>query len=169
MAISFAEAQLGNPYLWGGTGPDAYDCSGLVMMAYRAAGVFIPRTADQQFLWGPQVPASQVEPGDLVFFAGADGAAAAPGHVGLVIARSASPAPGSTPASRSPPASGLEHGHSECRARRGFLACRGPERCRESSSGSCSSGFVALATTSVAMSMTFRPRFRAAALSCSKA
>ena len=85
VAISFAEAQLGKPYLWGGTGPDAYDCSGLVMMAYRAAGVFIPRTADQQFLWGPQVPASQVEPGDLVFFAGADGTATAPGHVGLVI------------------------------------------------------------------------------------
>jgi len=85
VAISFAEAQLGKPYLWGGTGPDAYDCSGLVMMAYRAAGVVIPRTADEQFLWGPQVPASQVEPGDLVFFAGADGTAAAPGHVGLVI------------------------------------------------------------------------------------
>ena len=85
VAISFAEAQLGKPYLWGGTGPDAYDCSGLVMMAYRAAGVFIPRTADEQFLWGPQVPAGQVEPGDLVFFAGADGTSAAPGHVGLVI------------------------------------------------------------------------------------
>jgi peptidoglycan DL-endopeptidase CwlO len=85
VAISFAQAQLGKPYQWGGTGPDAYDCSGLVMMAYRAAGVFIPRTADEQFLWGPQVPASQVEPGDLVFFAGADGTAAAPGHVGLVI------------------------------------------------------------------------------------
>jgi len=85
VAISFAEAQLGKPYQWGGTGPDAYDCSGLTMMGYRAAGVFIPRTADEQFLWGPQVPASQAEPGDLVFFAGADGTAAAPGHVGLVI------------------------------------------------------------------------------------
>ena len=84
-AIAFAEAQIGKPYQWGGTGPDAYDCSGLVMMAYRAAGVFIPRTADEQFLWGPQVPASQVEPGDLVFFAGADGTPTSPGHVGLVI------------------------------------------------------------------------------------
>ena len=55
------------------------------MMAYRAAGVFIPRTSQQQWLWGPQVPASQVEPGDLVFFAGADGTPTAPGHVGLVI------------------------------------------------------------------------------------
>ena len=84
-AISFAEAQLGKPYQWGGTGPDAFDCSGLVMMAYRAAGVDIPRTSQQQWLWGPQVPASQVEPGDLVFYAGADGTPTAPGHVGLVI------------------------------------------------------------------------------------
>jgi peptidoglycan DL-endopeptidase CwlO len=84
-AIAFAEAQLGKPYLFGGTGPDAFDCSGLVMMAYRAAGVYIPRTSQQQWAWGPQVPASQVEPGDLVFFAGADGTTASPGHVGLVI------------------------------------------------------------------------------------
>jgi peptidoglycan DL-endopeptidase CwlO len=84
-AISFAEAQLGKPYVFGATGPDAFDCSGLVMMAYRAAGVYIPRTSQQQWLWGPQVPASQVEPGDLVFFAGADGTPTAPGHVGLVI------------------------------------------------------------------------------------
>ena len=56
-----------------------------LIQAAEKAGVFIPRTADEQFLWGPQVPASQAEPGDLVFFAGADGTAAAPGHVGLVI------------------------------------------------------------------------------------
>jgi len=84
-AIDFAEAQLGKPYQWGATGPDAYDCSGLVMMAYRAAGIYIPRTSQQQWIWGPRVPASQVEPGDLVFFAGADGTPQAPGHVGLVI------------------------------------------------------------------------------------
>ena len=57
------------------------------MMAYRAAGVDIPRTSEQQFFWGPQVPASQVEPGDLVFFAGGDGTPSSPGHVGLVIGR----------------------------------------------------------------------------------
>ena len=44
-AVNYAEAQLGKPYLFGGTGPDAFDCSGLVMMAYRAAGVNIPRTS----------------------------------------------------------------------------------------------------------------------------
>jgi cell wall-associated NlpC family hydrolase len=83
--IDYAEQQIGKPYLWGGTGPDAFDCSGLVMMAYRAAGVYIPRTSQEQFAWGPRVPASRVEPGDLVFFAGADGTPGAPGHVGLVI------------------------------------------------------------------------------------
>jgi peptidoglycan DL-endopeptidase CwlO len=85
LVISYAEAQIGKPYLWGGTGPDAFDCSGLVMMAYRAAGIYIPRTSQEQWLWGPRIPASQVEPGDLVFFAGSDGTDTAPGHVGLVI------------------------------------------------------------------------------------
>jgi len=84
-AIAFAEAQLGKPYQWGGTGPDAFDCSGLVMEAYLAAGISIPRTSQQQWLWGPQVPASQVQPGDLAFFAGSDGTVTSPGHVGLVI------------------------------------------------------------------------------------
>jgi len=86
--IAYAEAQLGKPYLWGGTGPDAFDCSGLVMMAYRAAGITIPRTSQDQ--WAAEkkfdrIPASQAEPGDLVFFAGSDGTPTSPGHVGLVI------------------------------------------------------------------------------------
>jgi cell wall-associated NlpC family hydrolase len=84
-AISYAQQQIGKPYLWGGTGPDAFDCSGLVMMAYQAAGISIPRTSEDQYSWGPSVPASQVEPGDLVFFAGSDGTATSPGHVGMVI------------------------------------------------------------------------------------
>jgi uncharacterized protein YycO len=84
-AIAFAEQQLGKPYQWGGTGPDAFDCSGLVMAAYRAAGIDIPRTSEAQWAWGPRVPASQVQPGDLAFFAGSDGTTASPGHVGLVI------------------------------------------------------------------------------------
>jgi peptidoglycan DL-endopeptidase CwlO len=86
-AIAYAEQQLGKPYQWGATGPDAFDCSGLVMMAYRAAGIDIPRTSEQQWTFGPRVSSSQVQPGDLVFFAGADGTPAAPGHVGLVIGR----------------------------------------------------------------------------------
>ena len=84
-AIAFSEQQLGKPYLWGGTGPDAFDCSGLVMMAYRAAGISIARTSEQQWATERRIQASQVQPGDLVFFAGADGTRASPGHVGLVI------------------------------------------------------------------------------------
>jgi cell wall-associated NlpC family hydrolase len=55
------------------------------MMAYRAGGIDIPRTSEQQWVWGPRVSASQVEPGDLVFFVGSDGTPTSPGHVGLVI------------------------------------------------------------------------------------
>jgi peptidoglycan DL-endopeptidase CwlO len=83
--IAYARQQIGKPYLWGGTGPDAFDCSGLVMMAYRAAGIDIPRTSEEQWAWGPRVPAGHEQPGDLVFFAGSDGTTISPGHVGLVI------------------------------------------------------------------------------------
>jgi cell wall-associated NlpC family hydrolase len=83
--LAYAEAQLGKPYVYGAAGPDAFDCSGLAMMAYRAAGLVIPRTSQAQWAFGRQIPASQVRPGDLVFFAGADGTPAAPGHVGIVL------------------------------------------------------------------------------------
>jgi cell wall-associated NlpC family hydrolase len=86
-AVNYAQAQLGKPYLWGGTGPDAFDCSGLMLMAYRSAGVNIPRTSQAQWVGLPHVPADKVVPGDLVFFAGSDGTPTAPGHVGLVIGK----------------------------------------------------------------------------------
>jgi len=84
-SIAYARAQLGKPYVFGATGPDSFDCSGLTMMAYRAAGIDIPRTSQEQWAWGPKVNASEVEPGDLVFFVGADGTRTAPGHVAIVI------------------------------------------------------------------------------------
>jgi cell wall-associated NlpC family hydrolase len=83
--ILYAAAQLGKPYQWSGTGPDAFDCSGLVMMAYRAAGIAILRTSQQQWAAGPRVPPGWAQPGDLVFFAGSDGTPTAPGHVGVVV------------------------------------------------------------------------------------
>jgi len=82
--IAYALAQIGKPYQWGATGPGAFDCSGLTMMAYRYAGITIPRTSQEQWTFGERIPASQVQPGDLVFYVGADGTAAAPGHVGIV-------------------------------------------------------------------------------------
>jgi cell wall-associated NlpC family hydrolase len=84
-AIAFARAQLSKPYLWGGTGPDAFDCSGLVMMSYRNASVNIPRTSEEQWVWGPRIAPGHEEPGDLIFFAGSDGTTTSPGHVGMVI------------------------------------------------------------------------------------
>ena len=85
-AIAYATAQIGKPYLWGGTGPLGYDCSGLVMMAYRAAGIGLPRTTAQQIYVGTTVYSlSQLQPGDLLFTPGSDGTAEHPGHVGMFI------------------------------------------------------------------------------------
>lgn len=84
-ALRWALTRIGMPYVWAAAGPDSFDCSGLAMTAYRSAGVSIPRTANEQYHWGPRVSARQVEPGDLVFFVGADGTASHPGHVGIVI------------------------------------------------------------------------------------
>jgi cell wall-associated NlpC family hydrolase len=82
-AVAFAAAQLGTPYLWGGTGSGGFDCSGLVQAAYGSAGVALPRVAQDQYDAGPAVPAgSGVLPGDLVFFG--DGTTGVD-HVGLYV------------------------------------------------------------------------------------
>ncbi|MFC8720599.1 NlpC/P60 family protein [Kitasatospora sp. NPDC057198] len=69
-AIDFALAQRGKPYLWGGTGPDAYDCSGLTSQAWQAAGVPIPRTSQQQWAGLRHVALRDLRPGDLVVYHG---------------------------------------------------------------------------------------------------
>ncbi|MBD0741674.1 bifunctional lytic transglycosylase/C40 family peptidase [Streptomyces sp. CBMA152] len=70
-AVAFARAQLGTPYVWGGDGPadGGFDCSGLTQAAYHAAGIPLPRVAQDQYNHGPHVPTgTPVLPGDLLFF-----------------------------------------------------------------------------------------------------
>ena len=84
--ITFALAQLGKPYRYGATGPDAYDCSGLVQAAYASIGVQLPRTTfDQVDVGSPIYSTGELQPGDLLFIPGSDGTAQAPGHVGMYL------------------------------------------------------------------------------------
>ncbi len=69
-ALSFAYAQIGKPYVFGGTGPGGYDCSGLTQAAWRAAGVELPRTTWQQWTAGRPVDMSDLQAGDLIFSQG---------------------------------------------------------------------------------------------------
>ncbi|MFD5909340.1 NlpC/P60 family protein [Streptomyces massasporeus] len=78
-AVSYAYQKLGSPYVWGATGPNAFDCSGLVQAAYRAAGVSLPRTTYSQIAAGRRVSRSELLPGDLVFFY------AGISHVGIYV------------------------------------------------------------------------------------
>jgi cell wall-associated NlpC family hydrolase len=79
-AIAYARHQIGHPYRWGGTGPDGFDCSGLTSMAWKHAGVTIPRTSQEQ--WAGLRHVSKPAPGDLVFSYWTDPAdPASPNHV----------------------------------------------------------------------------------------
>ncbi|WP_158892586.1 C40 family peptidase [Amycolatopsis anabasis] len=83
-AVSYALAQLGKPYVWGGKGPNGFDCSGLTLASWAAAGVGIPAGTTSQVHAGRPVPSlTQVQPGDLLFTAGSLGTARNPRHVGL--------------------------------------------------------------------------------------
>jgi peptidoglycan DL-endopeptidase CwlO len=66
--LKAAESRVGDPYVWGGDGPDVFDCSGLVQWSFRQAGIVMPRVAADQALTGPSVPVSQLQPGDLLFY-----------------------------------------------------------------------------------------------------
>lgn len=67
VAVDAALAQLGKPYRWGATGPNAFDCSGLMVYAWRQAGVTLPRTSHAQFTNLRSISRSELRPGDLVF------------------------------------------------------------------------------------------------------
>jgi peptidoglycan DL-endopeptidase CwlO len=77
-ALSYAYAQLGKWYHYGSAGPSTFDCSGLTMMAWRAAGVSLPHNAAAQYNATRHVARADLQPGDLVFFQGL-------GHVAMFI------------------------------------------------------------------------------------
>lgn len=79
--VEEAKRHLGKAYVWGATGPDTFDCSGLVQYVYRSVGVSLPRTTYDQVKKGTYVPKGQEQPGDLVFF----GPNNAPTHVGIYV------------------------------------------------------------------------------------
>ncbi|WP_329257842.1 NlpC/P60 family protein [Actinoallomurus sp. NBC_01490] len=78
LALEYAYAHKGDPYKYGGAGPNSFDCSGLVMMAWRHAGVSLPRVVPDQYNATRRVARSDLQPGDLVFFDNL-------GHVGLYV------------------------------------------------------------------------------------
>jgi cell wall-associated NlpC family hydrolase len=79
-AVDYVFSKIGCPYLWGGTGPcnPGFDCSGLMMEAWAAAGVSIPRTSEEQWADLPHVSESDMQPGDILVFNGAT-------HVGMFV------------------------------------------------------------------------------------
>lgn len=77
-AIAFAISQLGDAYVYGGTGPDGWDCSGLTQAAFASAGVSIPRVVGPQINAGRRISMSELQPGDLVAYSSLS-------HIGLYI------------------------------------------------------------------------------------
>lgn len=67
-AVQYALAQVGDAYVYGAAGPDAFDCSGLTMMAWAQAGVALPHSSSAQYGSGPHIASSDLQPGDLVFY-----------------------------------------------------------------------------------------------------
>jgi cell wall-associated NlpC family hydrolase len=78
VAVRFAYAQIGKPYVWAGSGPNGYDCSGLTQAAWLAAGRSLPHNAAMQWNALPHIGRAVLSPGDLVFYSGL-------GHVGIYV------------------------------------------------------------------------------------
>jgi len=78
VALQAALRELGKPYRYGALGPRSYDCSGLTLFAYRAAGISLPHSAAAQYGSGRRVARKDLQPGDLIFWRGL-------GHVGIYL------------------------------------------------------------------------------------
>ncbi|WP_228989753.1 C40 family peptidase [Streptomyces sp. DH8] len=79
--VAFAKAQVGDAYIPGGTGPNAWDCSGLVQAAYRTAGIDLPRVSQAQSTYGTQVSLDNLQPGDILYW----GSAGSAYHVAIYV------------------------------------------------------------------------------------
>ncbi|MFE9909357.1 C40 family peptidase [Streptomyces clavifer] len=79
--VAFAQAQIGDAYVSGGTGPNSWDCSGLVQAAFRTVGVDLPRVSQSQSTFGTQVSLDSLQPGDILYWGGAGSAY----HVGIYV------------------------------------------------------------------------------------
>lgn len=80
LLLKVAQKYIGVPYVWGGTTPDGFDCSGYVQYVFRECGISLPRLADEQFNYGFPVEKDQLVPGDLVFFETYE---PGPSHIGI--------------------------------------------------------------------------------------
>ncbi|MEV0915378.1 C40 family peptidase [Streptomyces sp. NPDC049967] len=79
--VSFVQMQVGDAYVSGGTGPNSWDCSGLVQAAFRTVGVDLPRVSQSQSTAGTQVGLGNLQPGDILYWGGAGSAY----HVGVYV------------------------------------------------------------------------------------
>ncbi|MFC9246644.1 C40 family peptidase [Streptomyces sp. NPDC057136] len=79
--VAFAKAQVGDAYVPGGTGPNSWDCSGLVQAAYGSVGIDLPRVSQSQSTFGTQVSLSNLQPGDILYW----GSAGSAYHVAIYV------------------------------------------------------------------------------------
>ena len=79
-AVAYVKSKVGDPYVYGDTGPNAFDCSGLIYAAYASAGMSIPRTSEEQAAAATSIPASALEPGDVIYFYGYP-----PSHIAMYV------------------------------------------------------------------------------------
>ena len=85
--LTAALSRVGMPYVWGGSGPNVFDCSGLVQWSMRQAGIVMPRVAASQAQTGPRIPVADLQPGDLLFYHTDPTAPAYISHVAIYIGR----------------------------------------------------------------------------------